>query len=79
MARRNISTVAVLRMGRHRQAFSTSLKKKFEGNNHLQVSKAKVSLGAVSGTLQNSEICSPWADGLFILIGHDPRDLMKMG
>jgi len=34
---------------------------------------------AVAGALQHAEVCAPGADGLPILVGHDPGDLVQVG
>ena len=33
---------------------------------------------AVTGALQDAEVCAPWADGFTVLVGHNPGDLVQM-
>ena len=33
---------------------------------------------AVSGALHDAEVGAPWADGVAVLMGHDPRELVEV-
>ena len=34
--------------------------------------------GAVAGTLEDAEVGAPWTDGIAVLVGQNPGDLVEM-